>query len=79
MYEQTELGWAISNAANAFQSSIVLKCGHIVIDAKSILGVFVSLQNQKSFELYVIGPDAYEAKQAMSDLFARYNLNFIIK
>lgn len=79
MNNTTEIGWEISKTANKFKSSCVLKFGKIVIDAKSILGVFVTLTEHHNYELYVIGPDEDEAKRAMSDLFARYDLSYIIK
>ncbi|MNV52588.1 hypothetical protein D3C71_1446880 [compost metagenome] len=56
-----------------------MRFGKIVIDAKSILGVFVTLTEHHNYELYVMGPDEDEAKRAMSDLFARYDLSYIIK
>lgn len=79
MHNTTEIGWEISTTANRFTSSCVLKFGDIIIDAKSILGVFVSLTASHNYELYVMGPDEDEAKQALSDLFARYDLSYVIK
>ncbi|MFD0693202.1 HPr family phosphocarrier protein [Paenibacillus sp. GCM10027628] len=79
MLNTTQIGWDISRTANRFQSSCVLKFGTVVVDAKSILSVFVTLADQHKYELYVIGPDAEEAKRAMSDLFARYDLSYMIK
>ncbi|MNS99239.1 hypothetical protein D3C72_1336370 [compost metagenome] len=79
MNNTTEMGWEISKTANKFKSSCVLKFGKIIIDAKSILGVFVTLTEHYNYELYVMGPDEDEAKRAMSDLFARYDLSYIIK
>lgn len=79
MHNTTEIGWEISKTANRFQSSCVLKFGDVIVDAKSILSVFVTLVDHQKYELYVVGPDAEEARQAMSDLFARYNLSYTIK
>lgn len=79
MHNTTEIGWEISKTANRFKSSCVLKFGKIIIDAKSILGVFITLTEHHNYELYVMGPDEDEAKRALSDLFARYDLSYIIK
>ncbi|KRF42172.1 HPr family phosphocarrier protein [Paenibacillus sp. Soil787] len=79
MQRTTQIGWEISKTANQFKSSCVLKFGTVAVDAKSILSVFVTLADQQQYELYVIGPDAEEAKRAMSDLFARYDLSYVIK
>lgn len=79
MHNTTEIGWEISKTANQFQSSCVLKFGDVIVDAKSILSVFVTLVDHHNYELYVMGPDAAEAKKAMSDLFARYDLSYVIK
>ncbi|RUT36518.1 HPr family phosphocarrier protein [Paenibacillus zeisoli] len=79
MRNTTEIGWEISKTANKFKSSCVLKFGKIIIDAKSILGVFVTLTEHHNYELYVMGPDEDEAKRALSDLFVRYDLSYIIK
>lgn len=79
MNKTTQIGWEISKTANLFKSSCVLKFGTVVADAKSILSVFVTLVDHHNYELYVMGPDAEEAKQAMSDLFARYDLSYVIK
>ncbi|MFC4809980.1 HPr family phosphocarrier protein [Paenibacillus sp. GCM10023250] len=65
----------ISQTANKFRSSIVLQAENKYIDVKSILGLFTTLVGGHSYELHVHGPDAEEAKAAMSEVFAKHNLN----
>ncbi|MBM7563536.1 HPr family phosphocarrier protein [Paenibacillus sacheonensis] len=65
----------ISQTANKFRSSIVLQAENKYIDVKSILGLFTTLVGGHSYELHVHGPDADEAKAAMSEVFAKHNLN----
>lgn len=65
----------ISQAAGQFTSSIVLQADNKYIDVKSILGLFTTLVGGHSYELHVHGPDAEEAKEAMSAVFAKHNLN----
>jgi phosphocarrier protein len=64
----------ISQTANKFRSSIVLQFDNKYIDVKSILGLFTTLLSSSSYDLHVHGPDADEAKKAMSEVFAKYNL-----
>lgn len=65
----------ISQAAGKFTSSIVLQADSKYIDVKSILGLFTTLVGNQSYELHVHGPDADEAKKAMSEVFAKHGLN----
>ncbi|MEF2247892.1 MULTISPECIES: HPr family phosphocarrier protein [unclassified Paenibacillus] len=65
----------ISQAAGQFTSSIVLQADNKYIDVKSILGLFTTLVGGHSYELHVHGPDAEAAKEAMSAVFAKHNLN----
>lgn len=65
----------ISQTANKFRSSIVLQAENKYIDVKSILGLFTTLVGGHSYELHVHGPDAEEAKAAMSEVFAKHNLD----
>ncbi|MFC5652141.1 HPr family phosphocarrier protein [Paenibacillus solisilvae] len=65
----------ISQTANKFRSSIVLQAENKYIDVKSILGLFTTLVGGLSYELHVHGPDADEAKAAMSEVFAKHNLD----
>ncbi|CAM4276374.1 MAG: HPr family phosphocarrier protein [Paenibacillus macerans] len=65
----------IAQAAGKFTSSIVLQADNKYIDVKSILGLFTTLVNTMSYELHVHGPDADEAKKAMSEVFAKHGLN----
>ncbi|MEC0230704.1 HPr family phosphocarrier protein [Paenibacillus alba] len=64
----------INQAANQFQSSIVLKVGKRFIDVKSILGLSITLLTHEVYRLDIHGPDEAEAKQAMSDLFKKHGL-----
>ena len=68
----------ISQAASKFTSSIVLQADNKYIDVKSILGLFTTLVGGHSYELHVHGPDAEAAKQAMSEVFAKHNLNVTV-
>ena len=68
----------ISQTANKFRSSIVLQAENKYIDVKSILGLFTTLVGGHSYELHVHGPDADEAKAAMSEVFAKHNLDITI-
>ncbi|MBW5444700.1 HPr family phosphocarrier protein [Cohnella sp. CFH 77786] len=65
----------LSQTANKFRSSIVLQAENKYIDVKSILGLFTTLVGSHSYELHVHGPDAAEAKSALAEIFAKYNLN----
>lgn len=65
----------LSQTANKFRSSIVLQAENKYIDVKSILGLFTTLVGGHSYELHVHGPDAEEAKSALSGVFAKHNLN----
>jgi phosphocarrier protein HPr len=64
----------ISQTANKFRSSIVLQYDNKYIDVKSILGLFTTLLSSSNYDLHVHGPDADEAKKAMSEVFAKHNL-----
>jgi phosphocarrier protein len=64
----------ISQTANKFKSSIVLHYDNKYIDVKSILGLFTSLLTSDQYDLHIHGPDAEEAKKAMTEIFAKYNL-----
>lgn len=68
----------ISQAANKFRSSIVLQYDNKYIDVKSILGLFTTLISASSYTLHVHGPDADEAKKAMGEVFAKYNMSINI-
>jgi phosphocarrier protein HPr len=64
----------ISQTASKFRSSIVLQYDNKYIDVKSILGLFTTLLSSSKYDLHVHGPDADEAKKAMSEVFAKYDL-----
>ncbi|MBC8078993.1 MAG: HPr family phosphocarrier protein [Gorillibacterium sp.] len=64
----------ISQTANQFGSSIVLQYENKYIDVKSILGLFTTLLSSGKYDLHVHGQDAQEAKKAMVEVFAKYNL-----
>ena len=65
----------ISQTANKFSSSIVLKYENKYIDVKSILGLFTTLVSSSQYELHVHGPDEVEAQKQMSEVFAKHELN----
>lgn len=64
----------IAQTAGKFSSSIVLQADNKYIDVKSILGLFTTLVNTQSYELHVHGSDAEEAKEAVTAVFAKYDL-----
>ncbi|TVY08717.1 HPr family phosphocarrier protein [Paenibacillus cremeus] len=64
----------ISQTANKFRSSIVLQYDNKFIDVKSILGLFTTLLTSSNYDLHVHGPDAEDAKKAMSDVFEKHGL-----
>ncbi|MCR2808011.1 HPr family phosphocarrier protein [Paenibacillus soyae] len=65
----------INMTANGFSSSIVLVVGEDhYVDAKSILGLSMTLYRDQTYRLYIHGPDEAEAKAAMLDVFARHHL-----
>lgn len=68
----------ISQTASKFTSSIVLQFENKYIDVKSILGLYTTLLNTQAYVLHVHGPDVEEAKQAMSEVFAKHNLDIKI-
>lgn len=65
----------ISQTANKFTSSIVLKLDNKYIDVKSILGLFTTLINTSRYELHVHGPDESAARTAMLEVFNKHGLN----
>lgn len=68
----------IAQIAGKFTSSIVLQADNKYIDVKSILGLFTTLVGSQSYELHVHGPDADEAKAAVSEAFAKHGLDIKI-
>ncbi|MFP3121870.1 HPr family phosphocarrier protein [Ectobacillus funiculus] len=64
----------INEAANKFQSSIVITTDNKNIDAKSILGLTYTVLNSKTFKLEIHGPDEEEAKREMTHIFWKHNL-----
>jgi phosphocarrier protein HPr len=65
----------ISQTANKFSSSIVLKYENKYIDVKSILGLFTTLVSSSQYELHVHGPDETQARSEMLEVFAKHELN----
>jgi len=65
----------ISQTANKFSSSIVLKYENKYIDVKSILGLFTTLVSASQYELHVHGPDEAEARKQMQEVFNKHDLN----
>ncbi|MEK3883199.1 HPr family phosphocarrier protein [Paenibacillus sp. PL2-23] len=65
----------INRTANAYTASIVLVVGdHQFVDAKSILGLSMTLYRDQTYRLYIHGPDEAEAKAAMLGVFAKHHL-----
>lgn len=70
----------INMRANEFSSSIVLVIGpDHYIDAKSILGLSMTLYRNQTYLLYVYGPDQEEATAAMQEVFAKHQLELELK
>lgn len=65
----------INQAANQFQSSIVLKVENRHIDVKSILGLSITLLSNQQYELQIHGPDESEARSVMVELFRKHELS----
>lgn len=68
----------ISQTANKFRSSIVLQYENKYIDVKSILGLFTTLLTSGAYNLHVHGPDAEEAKKAMTEVFSKHNMSVTV-
>src|SRR5688500_14442318 len=68
----------ISQIANKFSSSIVLKYDNKYIDVKSILGLFTTLVGGGQYELHVHGPDREEAIPALTQAFEKHNLKVTV-
>lgn len=68
----------IAQTAAKFSSSIVLQAESKYIDVKSILGLFTTLVGGHSYELHVHGPDAEEAKAAMTEVFNKHGLQITL-
>ncbi len=64
----------INQAANQFQSSIVIHVGTKFIDVKSILGLSVTLFNNQAYKLEIHGPDEEEASEVMKRIFEKHGL-----
>ena len=64
----------ISETANKFQSSVVIKTDTKNIDAKSILGLTYTVLSSQTFKLEIHGPDEKEAKVAMTHIFWKNKL-----
>ncbi|WP_223066449.1 HPr family phosphocarrier protein [Paenibacillus caui] len=68
----------IAQTAAKFTSSIVLQAENKYIDVKSILGLFTTLVGGHTYELHVHGPDAEEAKAALTEVFAKHGLKVTV-
>ncbi|XEC95648.1 HPr family phosphocarrier protein [Paenibacillus tarimensis] len=64
----------INQTANRFTSSIVIQLDSKIIDAKSILGLSMTLLSSQKYTLEIHGPDEVEAKSAMIDVFRKHDL-----
>lgn len=69
----------INQAANQFQSSIVIQVGTRFIDVKSILGLSVTLFNNQAYKLDIHGPDEKDAIEVMKRIFDKHGLNLNFK
>jgi phosphocarrier protein len=68
----------INKTANKYQSSIVLKTDGKNLDAKSILGLSLTLVKYQKYRLEIYGHDEEEAKSAMATVFEKHGLAFEI-
>lgn len=64
----------VSETANKFQSSVVIRTDTKNIDAKSILGLTYTVLSSQTFKLEIHGPDEKEAKAAMTHIFWKNKL-----
>lgn len=64
----------INQAANRFRSSIVLRVQDKYVDAKSILGLTISMVRDETYRLEIHGPDEREARTGMLEVFGRHGL-----
>ncbi|MEC0270570.1 HPr family phosphocarrier protein [Paenibacillus anseongense] len=69
----------INQAANQFQSSIVIQVGMRFIDVKSILGLSVTLFNNQTYKLDIQGPDEEEAVEVLKGIFDKHGLKITLK
>ncbi|MCY9656464.1 HPr family phosphocarrier protein [Paenibacillus chondroitinus] len=69
----------INQAANQFQSSIVIQVGMRFIDVKSILGLSVTLFNNQTYKLDIQGPDEEEAKEVLTRIFDKHGLKITLR
>ncbi|MDU0204737.1 HPr family phosphocarrier protein [Paenibacillus sp. MAH-36] len=69
----------INQAANQFQSSIVIQVGMRFIDVKSILGLSVTLFNNQTYKLDIQGPDEEEAIEVLKGIFDKHGLKITLK
>ncbi len=64
----------INQTASKYNSSIVIRIGTKHIDAKSILGLSVTLLSDQKYKLEIHGPDEEEAKADMLNVFSKHGL-----
>ncbi|GGF93264.1 HPr family phosphocarrier protein [Paenibacillus abyssi] len=66
----------INQTAARFKSSIVLRINDAkFVDAKSILGLSLTLYQTDEYRLEIHGPDEVEAKSAMLEVFNKHHLH----
>ncbi|WP_248928131.1 HPr family phosphocarrier protein [Paenibacillus hamazuiensis] len=65
----------LNQTANRFKSSIVIRIDNKFIDAKSILGLSLTLLGNQSYRLEIHGPDEAEAREAMLAVFNKHGLS----
>jgi phosphocarrier protein HPr len=76
----TDIIKEINQTANRFQSSIVLVSDNKALDAKSLLGLFLSyLSMTKEYIIEIYGPDEEEAKKAMLEVFQKHEIKATVK
>jgi phosphocarrier protein HPr len=64
----------INRTANKYQSSIILRTDGKNLDAKSILGLSITLLKSQTYRLEINGQDEKEAKSAMAAVFQKHGL-----
>ncbi|MCR8634302.1 MULTISPECIES: HPr family phosphocarrier protein [Paenibacillus] len=68
----------INQKASQFRSSIVICLDNKIIDAKSILGLSITLLNDQHYRLEIHGLDEAEAKAEMTEVFKKHHLSVTV-
>lgn len=64
----------VNQTASSFKSSIVLRIGNKFIDAKSIVGLSLTLMTSQGYTLEIYGPDEEAAKLSMVKVFKQHGI-----